>query len=118
VTIRLAGGKNPEKSVFVHDRGEELARLITYASHLQDCLWKGIPSIESLHFGLKTIGGAHDQTHYVVTGLTLQIQGADVQTVQDISKSVIQEWDNPTSIQLREGIVEIEIGVLNGGGCQ
>ncbi|MFW9887810.1 MAG: tetratricopeptide repeat protein [Candidatus Thorarchaeota archaeon] len=118
VSIRLAGGNDPKRSVFVHDRGEELTRLIAYASHLQDCLWKEIPSIESLQFGLKTIGGAHDQTHYVVTGLTLRIQGSDAKTIRKVSNSVIQEWDNPTSIQLREGIVEIEIGVLNGGDCK
>ncbi|MFW9804843.1 MAG: tetratricopeptide repeat protein [Candidatus Thorarchaeota archaeon] len=118
VSIRLAGGRDPKKSVFVHDQGEELLRLIAYGSQLQDQIRKAMPDIESLQFGLKTIGGAHDQTHYVVTGLTLHIQGSDAKAIRNISNSVTQEWINPTSIQLREGIVEIEIGVLNGGDCK
>ncbi len=69
VRIRCATGGNPDLTVFVHDRSEQLIGLLNL---LMKCHETMVRECRNVEFELLTQGGEVDQTPYTVTGFTLR----------------------------------------------
>ncbi len=107
VEMRIAAG-DPKTSIFVHDRGEQLISMIRYAG---DVLWYLLTRTEptSTHVTMRTIGGKTDQTHYVVLGVIVHVDGIKKEQVEDAMMNIAKDWTNPIEVRSLEHGIEIEV---------
>jgi tetratricopeptide (TPR) repeat protein len=106
--------REDEDSIFIHDNRERLVLILSYANQLQSIFWKDLEGVKDVSVSPLRVGGQYDQTHYVIKGLTVQVQGGKLDRILELVDKANQEWDAFVTVQQHDDGADVNILSIRG----